>query len=80
MSVVRCQDCGIAISRYCRKCPHCCARNPAFRRRSALAMVILVLLLAGLVFLVKNLKTDEGSVSGTVQNLRPNDRPAPTPS
>lgn len=56
MRVARCQECGTAISRYCRKCPYCCARNPTYRRRSPLPMFILALLMGCAVFIVKNLK------------------------
>ncbi len=61
MRVVRCQECEVPISLYCRKCPNCCARNPAFRRRSPMAMVVLALLMALAVFIVKNLKSDDGA-------------------
>jgi len=61
MRVVRCQECEIPISLYCRKCPNCCARNPAFRRRSPVAMFVLLLLMALAVFVVKNLKSDDGA-------------------
>ncbi len=60
MRVVRCQECEVPISLYCRRCPNCRARNPTFRRRSPLAMFVLVLLMGLAVFVVKNLKPDNG--------------------
>lgn len=61
MRVVRCQECEVPISLYCRKCPNCCARNPAFRRRSPVPMFVLLLLMALAVFIVKNVKVDDGA-------------------
>lgn len=60
MRVVRCQECEVAISLYCRKCPNCRARNPTYRRRSPVAMFILVLFMALVLLVVKNLKADDG--------------------
>lgn len=56
MRIYRCQECEVPVSRYCRKCPNCCARNPTFKRRSPWAMFILVLMLGCVVFLIKNVK------------------------
>ena len=63
MRVVRCQECEVPNSRYCKKCPNCCARNPAFRRRSPWAMFALALLMALAVFVVKHLKPNEPELS-----------------
>ena len=72
MRVVRCQECEVPNSRYCKKCPNCCARNPTFRRRSPLVMFLLVLFMAFAVFIVKNVKAAP-PVSDPAQS--PVDRP-----
>jgi hypothetical protein len=80
MRVVRCQECEVPISLYCRKCPNCCARNPAFRRRSPVAMFILVLLMALAVFIVKNVKSGDGVAPPPAEwgsSTRPYENPSP---
>lgn len=61
MRAYQCQECGLGISRYCRKCPRCCARNPTAPRLSPLAIVAAVILLGGVVFVIKNLHVDDGA-------------------
>lgn len=56
MTVYRCQECGIQISRHCRKCPQCCARNPTAPRVSPMGIVVAVILLACAVWLIKNVQ------------------------
>ncbi|TDU26407.1 hypothetical protein DFR24_3431 [Panacagrimonas perspica] len=81
MPVLRCQDCEIPISLYCRKCPNCCARNPAFRRRSPVAMFVLLLLMALAVVIVKNVKSDDGAAPAAAEwgsSMRPSGDASPS--
>ena len=56
MRVYRCQECEVPVSLYCKKCPNCCARYPTFRRRSPMAMFVMVVLMGIALFIYKNLK------------------------